>query len=256
MKPNDTVQRLVLVIFIALIMLVVTLGTVFPYRWAALEALKGWQDLVSGALTLLAAGFAANYVVAQMRHAQEIEDDRLARSRRAWLGMMPEAMSVICEYAENSYRALVDQHAVATRPGGLTSAGNTVTEAPDIREGVFPEIRAMIEVATPSEADAYVELLSQIQVHRARWRGRLQQLSSARSNVLAATLEVEMVYAAELYARASNLLGAARPNATPEDRETVTRTRALFLLGNFQSPIPAVNSLAGRWDETRPLPAP
>lgn len=253
MKPNDTVSRIVLALIIGLTIGVIAFGTALPDR---LEAFGKWQGLMGGAFTLLAAGFAANYVVAQIRHAQEIEEGRLARSRRAWLAMMPEAMSEICEYAEKSYRALLDLHAIAMQPTALTVATNTVLTAPEFDRRVFPDIRAMIEVASPSETDAYVELLSQIQVHRARWRGRLQRLSSPHGNVLSANLEVEMVYAAELYARASNLLGAARPNATPEDLKPLSRSRALYLLGNHYFPIPAVGERAEQWDETRPLPVP
>lgn len=256
MKLNDGYSRLGMAAIVIVIFGFIAAAILAPDRLGSLAKLEDWQDLLGGVLTLLAAGFAANYVVAQMRHTQKIEDDRLARSRRAWLAMMPEAMSAVCGYAERSYAALVEQHAVATRPGGLTSATNPVPVAPEIQDAVFPEIRAMIEVANQSEADGYVELLSNIQVHRVRWRGRMQQLATARDNVIAATLEDEMVYAAELYARASNLLGAARPNAAPQDLQPLSRTRGLFLMGSFRAPIPAVNTKAERLDQAKPLTVP
>ncbi|MNI92694.1 hypothetical protein D3C73_1505220 [compost metagenome] len=74
--------------------------------------------------------------------------------------------------------------------------------------------------------------------------------------MLAATLETEMVYAAELYARASNLLGAARPNKTPEDLKPVTRVQALRLLGGNRHAVAAIERMAERWDEARPLTVP
>lgn len=256
MKLDDKSSRFGMAAITAVIVCIIAVAIMAPDRLGDLGGLKEWQDLLSGAMTLLAAGFAANYVVAQMRHTQELEDERLARSRRAWLAMMPEAMSAVCDYAETSYRALIEQHAVAKAAGGLTSVTNPVATAPELDEKIFPEIRAMIEAANPSEADGYVELLSNIQVHRVRWRGRLQQLTLPHENVISATLENEMVDAAELYARASNLLGAARPNAAPEDLQPLSRTRALCLMGCHRAPIPAVNTMAERSDQARPLTVP
>lgn len=166
MKLNDGYSRFGMGAIVLVILGIIAIAVLAPDRLGPFVALEDWQDLFGGALTLLAAGFAANYVVEQMRHTQKIEDDRLARSRRAWLAMMPEAMSAVCGYAERSYHALIEQHAVASRPAGLTSTTNPVPAAPEIAESVFPEIRAMIEVANRSEADGYIELLSNIQVHR------------------------------------------------------------------------------------------
>lgn len=81
-------------------------------------------------------------------------------------------------------------------------------------------------------------------------------MATAHDNVIAATLEDEMVYAAELYARASNLLGAARPNASSEDLKPLGRSRALFLMGSFRMPIPDVNTKAERLDQLKPLTVP
>ncbi|HBY44111.1 MAG TPA: hypothetical protein DEH03_10550 [Brevundimonas sp.] len=257
LKFNDTHNRLAMMAVSVALLCIVAAAVIVPGRLGNLEALKEWGDILGGVLTIMAAGIAANYVVAQMRHAQSIEDDRLARARRAWLAMMPEAMSTVCDYAERSYRALLEQHAVAIRSTGLTSYNNPIEGPPTLDERIFPEIRAMIENAGDSaEADGYVELLSQIQVHRVRWRSRQHQLSTPDNNVLSATLETEMVYAAELYARASNLLGAARPRRTPEDLKPLSRARALYLLGSYRFPIEAVGTLAERWDKSRPLPAP
>lgn len=215
-----------------------------------------WQTLIAGLLTLVTAAFAANYVVAQMRQSQELENEKRSRKRRAWVALMPQAMSTICDYCKRSYAELVTQHAVASQAPGLTSANNPVPNMPELDESIFAEISAMIECAqTDREADSYAELLSQIQIHRVRWRGRHQDLQLNR-NIRAVDLETEMVLAAEIYARASNLLGASRPNPTAGDLELHTRFRALFLVGGRRRALQAVDAIANRQDRANPLPAP
>lgn len=108
----------------------------------------------------------------------------------------------------------------------------------------------MVEVAEDSEAEQYVVLLNDLQVHRARWAGRLRQLARG-DNLAAAELETEMVEASELYARASNLLGVLRPGEPR--RELTTRMTALRQMTPRMDPIPSVAAAAERQDVSHPL---
>src|SRR5690606_2687290 len=79
-------------------------------RWFYfIKAIKDWQTLLTGVLAVVTAGFAATVVMRQIRQAQELEDLRYSRRYRAAKAMMPEAMSRICAYAEDSYSALKSQ---------------------------------------------------------------------------------------------------------------------------------------------------
>ncbi len=237
-----------------LLLLLALLGTWYPEH-VLLKAVQKWQESIAAGVAVLAASYAANFALAQLRQTKDLEDTRLARQRRAWLATMPSSMSTVADYAQRSYRYLLQQHAVAIQAGGLTKERNPVSRAPRFEESVLSDVRSMIEVAHAGEAALYMELLSELQVHRARWRGRVRELR-ADQNILAATLENEMVEAAELYARASNLLGAARPNALPEDKNPMSRRKALWLMAPRSEALPAVATMAERRDTATPLTAP
>lgn len=251
---QETVAKLALGAMAVFLLMLAVLGAWYPEH-AFLKALQKWQESIAAGVAVLAASYAANFALAQLRQTKELEDTRLARQRRAWLATMPSSMSTVADYAQRSYRYLLQQHAVAIQPGGLTKERNPVEKAPRFQQSVLSEVRSMIEVAHAAEAALYEELLSELQVHRARWRGRVRELR-ADQNILAATLENEMVEAAELYARASNLLGAARPNALPEDKNPMSRRKALWLMAPRSEALPAVATMAERLDAATPLTAP
>lgn len=113
----------------------------------------------------------------------------------------------------------------------------------------------MIEVAHDLEADGYITLLSDIQVHRVRWGDRLERLENGH-NLIARELENEMVEAAELYGRAVNLLGVARPNPSAFDKTPSSRLSSLGVLSDQRQPIASVAELARSRDATDPLTVP
>lgn len=250
MKIRDGHFRLTLAALVLVFGAVPVVGTLFPDRFPILEAFGDWQGLVGSLLGLVAAGVAAAYVVMQIRHAQDLENRRVIRSRRAWRATMPEAMSALIGYATDSYDALVQQQAIATTPGGLVDDNNPVSEMPALDAEVLSDIRAMVEVAEDFEGEQYVVLLNDLQVHRARWAGRLRQLARG-DNLAAVELEDEMVEASELYARASNLLGVVRPGEPR--RELTTRMAALRQMTPAMDPIPSVAAAAQRQDASHPL---
>ena len=250
MKVRDGHFRLTLAVFVLVFGAAPVVGTLLPDRFPVLEAFGKWQGLVGSLLGLIAAGVAAAYVVMQIRHAQDLENGRVVRSRRAWRATMPQAMSILIGYATDSYHALIQQQAIATTPAGLVDHNNPVSEVPALDAQVLSDIRAMVEVAEDSEAEQYVVLLNDLQVHRARWAGRLCQLARG-DNLTAAELETEMVEASELYARASNLLGVVRLGGPP--RELTTRMAALRQMTPRMDPIPSVAAAAERQDVSHPL---
>lgn len=130
MKVKDGHFRLTLAVFVLVFAAAPVAGTLFPDRFPVLEAFGEWQGLVGSLLGLIAAGVAAAYVVMQIRHAQDLENGRVVRSRRAWRATMPQALSTLIGYATDSYDALIRQQAIATTPAGLVDDNNPVSETP------------------------------------------------------------------------------------------------------------------------------
>lgn len=76
-----------------------------------------------------------------------------------------------------------------------------------------------------------------------------------RDRLLARSVEEELVDAAEIYARASNLLALARP-ARVADGAVTTRVGGIFLLGLHGQQFDGATALAVQYDENIPLVAP
>lgn len=58
---------------------------------------------------------------------------------------------------------------------------------------MFKDITAMIEAAHDDEADPYIELLSELQGHLARWRGIANDQGRRRDRLLVHSIEEELV---------------------------------------------------------------
>lgn len=223
------------------------------YVFMVFEAVKEWQTLLAGSFALLSAGFAGTMVMRQIRHSEELEAQRRARRLRASLAVMPSAMSQICDYAETSYRALRKQWTVASRTP-ISAGNNPEPSAPTLNFDFLSDIKLVIEnVSSDQHSVAYTSLLSDLQVHQARWAGRLRDIAGSSSVVPADTFANEMVEAAELYAQASNIIGSTRPKATAYDVQPMTRASAVRLL-DIHAPS-VVKTRANRLDTSRPLPS-
>ncbi len=223
------------------------------YAFMVFEAAKEWQTLLAGSFALLSAGFAGTMVMRQIRHSEELEAQRRARRLRASLAVMPSAMSQIGDYAETSYRALRKQWIVASRTT-ISAGNNPEPTAPTLNFDFLPDIKLVIEnVSSDQHSVAYTLLLSDLQVHQARWAGRLRDIASSSSVIPADTFANEMLEAAELYAQASNIIGSTRPQPTASDLRPMTRASAVRLLDIHAPSI--VRERANRLDTSRPLPS-
>lgn len=218
------------------------------------DAAFRWQSLLGAVFALLAAMYSAWFVLRQIQQSDQHEAARLARRRRSQRALMPLVMSQICDFAEVSADRLTQALSVALRHE-QGHADRIDLEAPRLDAGVFKDITAMIEAAHDDEADPYIELLSELQVHLARWRGIANDQGRRRDKLLVRSIEEELVDAAEIYARASNLLASARPAHVAEGAAT-TRVGGIFLLGLHGLQFDGAAALAAQYDENAPLTAP
>ncbi|WP_024352786.1 hypothetical protein [Brevundimonas naejangsanensis] len=210
-----------------------------------------WQSLVGAIFTLLAAVYGAWFVLRQIQQNDRQEQDRKARRLRAQRAAMPLVMSEVCEFAEQSVERLKRALAVAKQHGSVTGTRMT-PRAPKLAPGAVKEITAMVEAADGAEADAYIDLLAELQVHLARWRSFEADLRARRNGRVPRDIEIEIVDAAEIYARASNLLAVARPGRRP-DEGPMSRRSALTVLGLHDIMFDDAKGYAERTDARAPL---
>ncbi len=251
MKHKDLGPRIGLFSLIFLSISAVAIGTIYPKRFPALTAFADWQDLAGAALALLAAAYAANYVKDQIAQADRLADEQRQRRLRAQRAVMPLTLSYICDYAETSLRELRRIHAA-----GRVGPDFSQIAAPTMDGQHVSEIRQMIEVEDELKAAPYADLLSELQIHSARWRG-FAVWAAEGTGFQPAYIEGQMLDAAEIYARASNLVAAVRParSADAHDHRPMGRLTALQIL-NIRGPSYAeLQHRARLLDQSTPLGA-
>lgn len=198
------------------------------------NALSPWQALLTGAFALIAAAFAGGYVLLQVSLADRQEAGRILRRHRAQTAVMPLVLSSVCDYVEQSVEAYHYAYVLKVAGQALTRERFVNIDLPELDPSVAAGLRDMIE-ASPEEADVsgYVELLSDLQTHAARWRGFRSDLAKDDDEPTVMMIGTEIAEAAAIYAQASNLFDHVRSasHARAGDRAPTTAVRALFLFG-------------------------
>lgn len=219
--------------------------------FAATVVVRDWQTLLGSIFTPLAAIVGAWAVLRQIQENTAQENARLRRRWRAQRAAMPSMMSRICDYAERSGALLREALALAGSDGVVVGA-RYIETYPQVDEVTFDRIVAMVEAArTEEEADAYHQLLHELQVHAARWRGFTGASGSGAERYFAHQIHEELVDAAEIYARASNLLVHARPSSQVPG-PPMTRQSGVVHLG-IRDDRHSVYELASMYDANNPL---
>ncbi|WP_165191614.1 hypothetical protein [Caulobacter soli] len=214
------------------------------------KALGPWQTLLTGAFALIAAAFAGWYVLLQVSLADRQEAGRILRRHRAQTAVMPLVLSSVCDYVEQSVEAYHYAY-------GLKAAGQALTrdrflniDLPELDPSVAAGLRDMIEASPETEdVSAYVELLSDLQTHAARWRGFRSDLGKNDEGPSLREIGNEIAEAAAIYAQASNLFDHVRPASQVGigDRAPTTAARALVLLGVYEN-VPEAYDVARAFD--------
>ena len=214
------------------------------------DALEPWQTLLTGAFALIAAAFAGWYVLLQVSLADQQEAGRILRRHRAQTAVMPLVLSSVCDYVEQSAEAYRYAY-------GLKAAGQALTrdrflniDFPELEPSIAAGLRDMIEASPQAEGvSGYVELLSDLQTHAARWRGFRSDLGKDDDGPSLMSIGTEIAEAAAIYAMASNLFDQVRPasQARAGDHAPTTTVRALVLLGIYEN-VPEAYAAAQGFD--------
>jgi hypothetical protein len=212
---------------------------------------REWQSLLGALFTPLAAVLGAWAVLRQIQENNAHEAARLRRVWRARRAAMPMVMSRVCDYAERSAALLREARATADSEHVVVGS-RFAGKAPQLEEVTLNHILAMVEAAqTDREANAYQQLLHELQVHASRWRGFTGASGQQPERYFPHDVDAEIVDAAEIYARASNLLVMARPEGHAPG-VPMSRYNGLFALG-FRDDTAPPFKLAIAFDQSSPL---
>ena len=158
--------------------------------------LNRYQTLIGALVAIGAAAVGLGAVRAQIRHAQDLEDQRRAREDHAARALLSSALDDLLEYAGTSMRVLD----TFKRSGGTCSLA-----LPRLPEVVVGIVREAIRTAEPQHALEMRELLSAIQVFQARARDTRRRPDQVAMNLRDA---------AGIMARANALFDYARADLT------------------------------------------
>lgn len=137
-------------------------------RWFWEHGLKDYQDFLAGCMALIGAAGAVFAVIMQIRHAQQMEEERRTRSVYAARAMMPQALSVVCGYAKACSVALREI------TNGNPPAENHQWHAlpadriPNIPEASMPILKECAEFGDADLQRCIAKLAQTIQVTAAR----------------------------------------------------------------------------------------
>ena len=217
---------------------------------ALADALQPWQTLMTGAFALIAAAVAGGYVLLQVSLAEQQETGRILRRHRAQTAVMPLVLSSVCDYVEQSVEAYRYAYGLKAAGQALTRDRFLDVDFPELSPGVAAGLRDMIEASPEAEqVSGYVELLSDLQTHAARWRGFRSDLGKDDDGPSLRSIGTEIAEAAAIYALASNLFDQVRPasQARGSGRAPATTVRALVLLGIHEN-VPEAYAMAQALD--------
>jgi len=214
------------------------------------EAFEPWQTLLTGGFALMAAAFAGWYVLAQISLTDQQEAARIDRRFRAQRAVMPLVLSSVCDYVEKSVEAYHYAYGLKVSGQDLTRERFAEIELPELDPAVAAGLRDMIEASPNAGAvTGYVELLSDLQTHAARWRYFRSKLGKDAAGPNQLSIAHEIAEAAAIYAQASNLFDEVRPESQARigDRAPTTVAQALRTLGIYET-VPEAYAAARAFD--------
>ncbi len=189
----------------------VLIGVIFPFVvfvFMQANAIKEYQSLIAGILALIGAAFALIAVRHQIRHAQEVEDDRIARQMLAARAMMPHALSALSSYARDCCTQLQKLY-TDTLPQNLEN-GERIFIPPDLAVPKIPDaamatIKECLQFGDSAIQTRLREFIKQLQIQHSRLNGLKKE-----NDVGEHWYYTLISDALEVYARASMLFDYSR----------------------------------------------
>jgi hypothetical protein len=164
--------------------------------------LDDWQTLIAGTLALIAAVIGAIFLRRQIRQTSHIENSRRERKQTALRAVGPLAMAAIVEYAIECSDVLKRLYAQC-QGQALPQKGITVPTLPPLPSDTIERLAELVEYSRVGETDLIEDMLSDIQVQRARLRGTLRDVGNPNKTITRANIESYIIDTGQIYARAA-----------------------------------------------------
>jgi hypothetical protein len=165
-----------------------------------------WQTLITGLLAIVAAFIGGWFINRQVAEAKTQEGERLRRRHFSARAMAPLALSTLTEYTLGVAEALGNIHGQAV--GGGIPHTAVIPTFPSLPTDVLSSFRDMVETSNEGVAGAFADILSDVQIQRARIRSLVSDIP--RHTVLSLNIEQYLIDAASIHAQASALFSYAR----------------------------------------------
>jgi hypothetical protein len=173
------------------------------------ETFKEYQELIAGSMALIGAAGAVVAVMYQIRHTQNIEDERRNRQMYAARSMMPHALSSLCEYAESCCAELRNVLGDARPPHDPEQV-----KLPDffslarVSDLQIEPLQQLLQFGEPEVQDRISELMRSLQIQQSRLNNR--GFFVANNLIFARQYYTLIANTLEIYARASKFFSYAR----------------------------------------------
>jgi len=203
--------------------------------------LDHWQILIAGGLAVIAALLGAIYLRRQIRQTWDIENRRRERRRAALRAVGPLVAAAIIEYATECADALKELHRQCV---GLVlpQSGVTVPKLPPLPAATIDRFTEFIEYSKLGETELIEDMLSDIQIQRARLRGTLRNIGNPNETITKRNIEAYIIDTGQICARAAASFNffRRRSEALRRDIDWGDVRRSLNNLDFYDTVYPAV----------------
>ncbi len=198
-----------------------------------------WKDVIGAVIALLGIFF----LIVQITHTARAEREKLRRRQLASIATLPLALSSIGGYAKRMMQAMGPiQQWDANRRRTITP----IFDGPEVPTDAIDAIERVIEAAPDGKtASALAAILSDIQVLNSRTSG-LRGADNTELSAQASMIDDNIILAANVYARTTNLFDFARSVADAPDPEISSSISALNLASMRDSNYPRIHERLAR----------
>jgi len=221
-----------------------------------------WETLLTGIAAVIAAGLTIVKLSQQINQTEQLAADHRRRRARAARAMLPLALSEIGEYSTDciigSYALRLCFQDDGTFDWSRVDTTLAAWPIPRLPENVLPVLKECIEFCDDSPAESLAVLVRHFQVQNLRLA---QDISWLRRNdgvhsISLTDIELRMLDAAELYARAGLLLPFARGEAVEVSEVGRHQIDNALSFASCFTNVGEIDELVDRWQFARDHPMP
>ena len=219
-----------------------------------LDVVERFQTLITGLLAVVAAIVTIYFIRKQIVQVDQHSEEARYQKSKAARAFMPNALSALCEYANESIIVLIGLRAaiVAGETGRRASDEVRAVTVPIIPHNALSTLKECIEFSYEEPAGKIAHLIRELQIQNSRLRTLISDCQRVEGSRIVVTAPIHadsgIFDAANIYALAENLFEFARSEteSAPNDVNVQDVKRALFLLSIDDSSFPEVHTLVDK----------